>query len=129
MSTFSVVDWKYFVGKIWSKILNCQFKLKFGIYTDLNMQNLMLVFIFFWYSLKILFLPNLVQKIKIVTFSWNLLPRRIWSGALHFFCFCCKYLFAVNFILEAEICYQKFEVCRIDKLVTFFEFWADTLFE
>ena len=129
MSTFSVFKWKYLVGKIWSKKLNCQFKLKFGMSTDLNMQNLMVVFISFWFRWEIAFWANLVRKIKIVTLSWNLLPRLIWSGAVKFSCFCWKYPFEANFILEAEVCYHKFQICRIDKLVTFFQFWPDTRFE
>ena len=40
MFTFSVFDWKCPFGKFGPKIQNCQFKRKFGTYTDSNMQNI-----------------------------------------------------------------------------------------
>ena len=46
--TFSVFDLKYlFLGKFHRKNQNCQFKLKFGTETNLNMRNSMLIFTFF----------------------------------------------------------------------------------
>ena len=56
--------------QIWSKKnnQNCQFKLKFGTYTNSNMQN-PLVFLFSVLDGKHSFWANLVQKIKIVSLS------------------------------------------------------------
>ena len=61
--TFSVLDWKYSFGQI------CQFKLKFGSKTNLNMQNSMVVFAFAVLEQKYLFWANLIQKIKIVSLA------------------------------------------------------------
>ena len=48
---------------------NCQFKLKFGTLTNLNMQNSVVVFTFSILDQKHTFWANLVQKIKIVSLS------------------------------------------------------------
>ena len=42
------------------------------------MQNSMVIFTIFCFWPGFPFLPNLVQKIKIVSLSWNVLPRLIW---------------------------------------------------
>ena len=48
MFTFSLFGRKYlFWGKLGSKNQNCQFELKFGSWTNLNMQNSMVIFTFF----------------------------------------------------------------------------------
>ena len=57
------------------KRLNRQFKLKFDTWANSNTQNLMVVFIL-CFRLQILFWANLVQKIKIVSLSGNLVPRQ-----------------------------------------------------
>ena len=54
------------LGKFGPKHKNCQFKLKFGTYTNSNMQNSMVVFTFFKFRPEILFWSNWFQKIKIV---------------------------------------------------------------
>ena len=69
MFTFSVFNGKYLVGQICSKKLHCQFKLEFGMETDLNVQNLMVVFIFSELYWKYSFWANLVEKIKIVSLN------------------------------------------------------------
>ena len=63
------------------KTKNCQFTLKFGIQTNSNRQISMVMFTFSVFHQKYLFWANFVQRIKIVTLSWNLLPRliRIWT--------------------------------------------------
>ena len=70
----------HFLGKFGPKNQNCQFKLKFGTYTISNMQNSLVVFIFSVLYGKHSFWADLVQKIKIVNLSWNLISRliRIW---------------------------------------------------
>ena len=45
-----------FLGKFGPKNQNCQFELKFGTYTILNMQNSMVAFIFPTFDRKYLFL-------------------------------------------------------------------------
>ena len=53
-----------FLGKFGPKSQIYQFKLKFGTYTNSNMQNLMAVFTFFVFNQKCRFWANLVQKVK-----------------------------------------------------------------
>ena len=61
--TFSVFDWKQlFWGKFSPKYHNCQFKLKFGTYTNSNTQNLVVMFTFSDVDWKHSFWANLVQK-------------------------------------------------------------------
>ena len=63
------------LGKLGPKNQNCQFKLKFGTYTNSNMQNSMVEFVLFVLHWKYPFWVNLVQKIEIVSLSWNVVPR------------------------------------------------------
>ena len=95
-----------FRGKFSPKSQNYQLKLKFGTYTNSNMQNSMMLFTFVEW--KRLFWANLVQKIKIVTLSWNLVPTliriyRIQWWCLFFFVFDRKYLFGVNLVQKIKI--------------------------
>ena len=60
-----------FLGKFGQKNQGCLFKMKFEIQTNLNMMNSMIVFIFFYFQLKISFLSkpglknqNFLFKIK-----------------------------------------------------------------
>ena len=66
-----------FLGKFSPKNQICQFKLKFGTKTNSNIQNSKVVFTFSVLNRKYTFWANLVQKIKIVSLSWNLVPRLI----------------------------------------------------
>ena len=66
-----------FLGKFGQKFQNCQFKLKFGTSTDSNMQNSVVLFIFSVFDWKYPLWVNLAQKIKVVSLSLNLVPRRI----------------------------------------------------
>ena len=63
--------------QIWSKKKekNCQFKLKLGTKTNLNMWNAVMMFNFFVFDHKNLFWANLVQKFKIVCSKWNSIQR------------------------------------------------------
>ena len=72
LSTRKFPFWGHLVKK--KKNQNYQFKLKFGIYTNSSMQNLIVVFILFVSDWKYLFWTNSVQKIIIVSLSWNLGP-------------------------------------------------------
>ena len=58
-----------FLGKYSQKNKNCQSRLKFGIHTNSNMQNSMVMFTFSVFDQKYPFCLNLVQKIRIVSLS------------------------------------------------------------
>ena len=84
---FSVLDQKI-SGKIWEtsgkslgkfgpKNQNCQFKLKFGTKTNLNMENSMVAFTLAVLDWEFPFWENLIQAIKVVSLSWNLVPKLI----------------------------------------------------
>ena len=66
-----------FSGKFGPKNQNWQFKLKFVILTNSNMQNSLVVFTFSVLDRKHCFWENLVQKIKIVSLSLNFVSRLI----------------------------------------------------
>ena len=66
-----------FLGKFGPKNQNSHFKLKFGTYTNSNMQNSMVMFILSVFDWKYPFWANLVQKIKIISWSLNLVARLI----------------------------------------------------
>ena len=67
-----------FLGKFGPKNQNYQFNLNFGTLTNSNMENSIVVFTFSVLDWK-LFLGNFGPKIKIVSLSWNLIPRLIWT--------------------------------------------------
>ena len=58
-----------FLGKFGPKNQNCQFILKFGTWTNSNMQNSMAVFLASVLGWKYPFWASLVQKMKIVSFN------------------------------------------------------------
>ena len=62
-----------FLGKVGPNNWNCHFKLKFGTYNNSNIQNSVMLFTFFVFDWKYLCWANLVQKIKILSLSWNLI--------------------------------------------------------
>ena len=66
-----------FWANLIKKNQNCQFKLKFGTYTNSNMQNSMLMFTFSVFDWNYPLWAKLVLKIKIVNLNWNLVPRLI----------------------------------------------------
>ena len=79
---------------IWSKYQNCQFKVKFGTSTNLNMQNSMM-FTFSVFDWKYLFWVNgKKKKSKWYSLRWNLVLRLIricriqWSCSLFPFSTC-----------------------------------------
>ena len=63
----SEIDWIQlpFLGKFGPKNHKSQFKLKIGTYTNSNMKNSMVIFIFFCIFIKYLFVENLFQKLKL----------------------------------------------------------------
>ena len=68
-----------FLAKFVPKNQNWQFKLKFGTWTNSNMQNSMLMFSFSVLDQKDPFWANLFQKVKVVSLRWNLMPWLIWT--------------------------------------------------
>ena len=75
-----------FFGLIWSKNSKL-FKLKFGTWTNLNMQNSMVMFTFSFFVQRYSFLANLAQKVKVVSVSWNLVLKLIWICRIQWQCF------------------------------------------
>ena len=79
-----------FLGKLGPKNQNYQLKLKFGTYANSNMQNSMVMFTFSVYDQKYPSWAILVQKVRIISWSWNLVPRLIriclfcWLFCFHF---------------------------------------------
>ena len=75
-----------FLSKFGPKNQNCQFKPKFGSYINSNMPNSMVVFTFSVLDWKQHFWANLVQRIKIVSSSWNLATRLIPICRIEWWC-------------------------------------------
>ena len=94
-----------FLGKFGPKNQNYQFKLKFGTYTNSNMQNSMVMFILSVFDWKYPFWANLVQKVKLICLSWNLVPRliRIWWIQW----WCSLFLFLIENMLFGQIWSRK----------------------
>ena len=80
-----------FLKKHNSNFHNFPFQLKFVTENNSNMQNSMVLFIFLCLDWKFSLWVNLIQKMKIVTFWWNLVPRlnlvAELNGRMHFFRF------------------------------------------
>ena len=86
---FPVFDWKFsFWANLVKRNQSCQFKLKFGNQSNLNMQNSMVVLVFTFSVLdrKHPFCANLVQKLNIVSLSRNLVPRLILICRIQWWC-------------------------------------------
>ena len=64
--------------KFWPENRSCQFKLKLGTETNLDMKNSIVMFIFLCFYTEVYFPWNFVPKIKIVCWNWNLESRLIW---------------------------------------------------
>ena len=80
-----------FLGKFSPKSQNYQLKLKFGTYTNSNMQNSIMLFSFFVFEWKYPFWANLVQKVKIISWSLNLVARLIRICRIQW---CCSHFFS-----------------------------------
>ena len=66
MLTFFVSEHKYYFGvNLVQKIPNCQFKLKFGTWTNLNLQNSIVMFTLSVFTGSILFLEIYFKKLKL----------------------------------------------------------------
>ena len=112
--TFSILDRKSLFGQIWSKkSQNCQFKLKCGTHTNLNMWNSMALFIFSVLDRKHPFWANLVQKIKVVSLSWNVVPRLIQICRIH--CWCSYFPFYLGNSLFGQNLVQKIKIVSLSR--------------
>ena len=86
-SLFFVLNHKgAFFDKFGPKRQNYQFKLTFGCYANSNMQNSIAMLIFFVFNQKCFSWANLVQKVKIISFSWNLVPKPIRICRIQWWC-------------------------------------------
>ena len=101
---FSTINTPF--GQIWKKKKNCQFKLKLDSYTNLSMKSLTVVFTFSVIYRKYPFCVNLVQKIKIISLSWDLVLRLIWICTIQWWCsffvFDWKYPFLANLVQKIK---------------------------
>ena len=96
-----------FLGKFGPKSQNYQFKMKFGTYTNANMQNSIAVFTFFVFDRNPPFWANFIQKSKLSVKRRNLVAslirksriQRCWS----LFLFDWKYLFWGNLVQTNRI--------------------------
>ena len=115
-----------FLGKFGPKNQNCQFRLKFGTQSDSNLQNLIVKFAFSVFNWIYPFWANLVQKIKIVSFSCILVPRliricRVECWFPFFLCvfFCCRsdLPFLAKFAPKNHVCEFKLKVNSVQSLI------------
>ena len=134
------------MGKFGQKRQNCYSKLKFCTYTNSNMQNSMVMFVsylfIYIYDRKYPFLANLVRKVKITSWSQNLVPTLIQICRIQ--C-CCSFFFVVfewkhpfwwNFVQNVKIISWSWNlvarlipICRIQWCCSFFSFLSrNTLF-
>ena len=93
----------------------------------------MVVFIFSDLEWKYPFWGNLIQKIKIVSLSWNSVPRLIWICRIHWYCSLFLFLTGNTLLgqilsLKLRFATWKFQIRRIRNLLTFFQFLPDILF-
>ena len=94
-----------FLGKFCPKTQNFHFTLKFGTYTNLNMQKSMAVFTFSVLDWKYPFWPNLVPDIKIFSFSWSFVLRVIRICTIQ--CWCSLFLFSARNTFSWQIWSKK----------------------
>ena len=93
------------MGKFSPKNQNHQFKLKCDTQTNSNMQNLVVVLTLFIFDQKYPFWVNLIQKIKTVSLSWNLVHRLIRICIIqHFLHFWPEVFFLGKFGLKIQNC-------------------------
>ena len=81
-----------FLGKFGPKNQNDQFKVKLDTWTYSNMQNSMVMFTFFVFDRKYLFWANLVQNVKIISLSRNLVPILIRICKIQWCCWLFSFL-------------------------------------
>ena len=91
---------------------NWHFKLKFCTYSNLNMQNSIVMLTFFCFLVDILFLVKFgPKKSQIVSLIWNLVPRLIWICRTQQWFSLYLYLTGSNLFLE--ICFKKLNLLKL----------------
>ena len=94
-----------FWGKFGPGNQNCQFQLKFGTKTNLNMQNSVVLFTFSVFDWKYLF------RSKFYHWIWSLVPSKFWICRIHklftFFQFWEDILFLGKFGPKSQNCQFK----------------------
>ena len=95
------------LGKFASNNQNCLFKLKSGTYTNLNMLTLMIMLVLSLWDREYSFWVNKYQKIKIVSFNWNLVHKLIRLCWIHVFCFRPEINFLGKFGKKIQNCLFK----------------------
>ena len=101
-----------FLGKFGPKNQNCLFKMKFGAYTNSNMQDSVVMLTFFDFDRKKLFWVNLVQKIEIVSLFRYLVPGLTQMSRIQWIC--SIVLLLSEFLFLSKFCpnYQNFPFKR-----------------
>ena len=84
--TLSIIGQKYSFWELGPNNQNCEFKLKFVTQSNSNMQNSIVKFAFAVFNWKYRFWANLIQKIKIVSLTLNLVPRLIRICRIQWWC-------------------------------------------
>ena len=103
---FSIFNQKYsFWVKFGPKNQNYQFKLKYGTETDFSMHNSLVMFIFSVFKWKYCLWANLIQRITIITLSWNLEPRLIRICRIQWGC--SLFLISTRNTFFQQICSKK----------------------
>ena len=90
-----------FWANLVKKPQNGQCKLKFGIYTNSNMQSSVALFTFSVLHGKHQFWASLVQRFKFVSLSWNLVPTLVRIRRIQ--CRCTIFLFWTGDVLFGQI--------------------------
>ena len=94
-----------------SKNQNCQFQLKLGTQTKLNMQNSLVTSTFSVFHRKYHFWANLVPKFKIVCLRWNLVLRLIRICRIQWWC--SPILFQTRNTLFGQIQFEKIRIVSL----------------
>ena len=75
-----------FLRNLFQKIKIVWRSWKFRVENNSNMQNSMVIFIFYFLDWKYPSWVNLFHKFKIVSLSWNILPRLFWICKIRWWC-------------------------------------------
>ena len=126
--SLSVFDWKY-LRQIWSK------KSKLSVWAEISHIRLIWIcriscvhFLWFWPEN-----PFSVNLVKIVSLSWNLVPRLIWICRCQWWCslflFLNKYVSLANLVQKFKIVCSKWKliqilirICKVQWRCLFYQF-------
>ena len=104
------------------------------------MQNSMMLLTIFVFEWRYLFWANLVQKVKIISWIWNLVPRLIRICRIQWWCSLFLLLIRntlfgqiwskkLKLSVQGETWYlNKFKYAEFNDAVHFFRFWPETPF-